>query len=188
MQAVERILGTNEDILEKILTVYKRCFAEKWRYPDAEEFFRLSLNDIGCLNLVLKEDDTIVGYALVRPHNSVVQEVREHDPHMQKSDNGSYIETMEIVPEYRKGHGFLKMVARIIEEGEKRGFNKVSLHARVSNGLSVYVQILFGKMVTQVRRVEKWAYYNGEESADYIEITIDRKCPSRWWKISRVFL
>ncbi len=63
------------------------------------------------------------------------------------------------------------MLSKLIEESMARGCNKVSMHSRVDNGLSQVIQRYYKDMVTLVRRIENWKYYNGTEPTDYIEGT-----------------
>ena len=45
------------------------------------------------------------------------------------------------------------------------------MHARVSSGLSQALRKLYGDMLTGIRRIERWPFYNGEEPTEYIEVT-----------------
>jgi hypothetical protein len=62
------------------------------------------------------------------------------------------------------------MLEELIDECKKRVVDKISFHARVSNGLSSWIQRFF--KVTELRRIDPWKYNNYDEPADYIEAAI----------------
>jgi ribosomal protein S18 acetylase RimI-like enzyme len=118
---------------------------------------------------LLKEGGKAIGYIIAVPHEDLYVELVESDSEFPNDSDRYYVETLCILPEARKGMGFMKLILKLIEEAESRGRHKFSMHVRVENGLSQVIQKFFGKMVTKVRRVEKLSYFNYEEPADYIE-------------------
>jgi len=172
MLSVEAVSNVNGELLQSILHVYKNSFPTSWHYSDADEFFREALVNYKNINVILKEEDTVVGYALLRPQMDVIDEIKEYDPEMQADDNQYYLETIEIVPEHRSHQGFLMMVSLLLVELGVRKISRGAMHARVSTGLSKLVPRFFGKMIVRKRRVENWAYYGGVEPCDYFEIMV----------------
>jgi hypothetical protein len=79
----------------------------------------------------------------------------------------------DILPGYGRSIELIKIFYKLFNEAEKKfDVNKFSAHTRIENGLSSVVQKFFRGMITSVRRIERWKYYNEQESADYMEVTI----------------
>jgi hypothetical protein len=154
-----------------ILHVESVCMGD-WQYDGADIYYRQMLADVRNINTIAKEGAFVYGYLLAVPHNTIVGELWDADPDITEEPQRFYFETMDILPGYGKRREFIKMVYKLIDEAENIfGVNKFSMHARVENGLSDVVQRFFRGMITSVRRIERWKYYNEQESADYIEAT-----------------
>jgi len=178
MHSLEVITSASDDFLKSLLEMQDKAYPAGWEYEDAEEYYRKMIESSENINIILKEKEKIIGYVLLVPHNKVREELLADDPRMEEDSNRFYIETMEIDPEIGKtlagGKLFFKMLGKVFEEAEKKGINKFSMHARVSTGLSKAVQRYFGTMMTEVRRIENWPYYNGQEPTDYMLGTYEK--------------
>ncbi len=166
---------------KEIIALEKKSLGEEWIYPDAEEYYRQALENPRHIHIFLRRGEKLEGYLHAVPHDEVAEEedMREADPEFAKDPERYYIETMEIDPELQKtlrgGKLFFQMLHTLFDEAEKRfGVNKFSMHARVSTGMSQAVRRYFGEMITKVRRIEKWKFYNYEEPTDYMEGTYNR--------------
>lgn len=173
MQTTEVVNGYDPKHLAAILEIDRNSFDEQ--YEDAEEYYHEALENPENINVFLKEGEKNVGYILAIPHNVALEDLNKVDPEMKADSKRFYVETIEILPDYRKGRGFLKMILTLIDEAGKRGVDNFSMHARVENGLSNVVQKYFRKMIRKVRRIENWPYYYNGEPTDYIEGTYDGK-------------
>ncbi len=171
MFKTEVVHELNEEILNGILRVNRGSFPTNWIYYDAEEYYRDMLKKRENIHIVLKYDESIVGYLLAIPHNEAVKELTNDDPEMKNDPMKYYIETTGILPEYRGKKGFSKILDTLILECKKKGIAKLSLHARVETGLSMIIQTKF--KANEVRRVKEWRYYNYQEPADYIDVLLD---------------
>lgn len=178
MHTFEVITTASDEFLKALLEMQDNSYPEGWGYDDAEQYYRKMIESTENINIVLKEKEKILGYALLVPHNQIREELLADDPMMEEDPNRLYIETMELDPEVGKtlagGKLFFKMLGKMFDESGKRGINKFSMHARVSTGLSGAVQRYFGSMMTHVRRIENWPYYNGQESTDYMLGTYEK--------------
>lgn len=179
MHFFEVIHTADEKFIKELLAMQDKAYPEGWQYADAEDYYRKMIQDPENLNIILKEKEKLIGYILAIPHNNAMTELKEVDPLMAEDSERFYIETMEMLPEIQKTLGggklFFRMLGKLFAEAEKRGIHKFSMHARVSTGLSNSVQRYFGKMMTEVRRIEKWPFYNGDESTDYMLGTYEKK-------------
>lgn len=173
MQTTEVAHAYIPELLASILEIDKKSFEEQ--YEDAEEYYRAALENPENINIFLKEEEKNIGYLLAIPHNVAREELKKDDPGMPEDSKRFYVETIEVLPEYRKGRGFLKMIMAMIKEAESRGINNFSMHTRVENGLSRAVQKYFGRMIKTVRHIEKWPYYQNSEPTEYLEGTYDGK-------------
>jgi hypothetical protein len=170
MFETEVVHAFDESILKDIISVNRASFPSGWVYSDAVQYYRDMLHKTDSIHILLKHEGKSVGYLLAIPHNDAVLELKNDDPEMKDDPMKYYIETTSILPDYRGKKGFSKILERLIEECRKRKITKISLHARVATGLSEIIQRKF--KVTEVRRIERWPYYNFEEPTDYIEALI----------------
>ena len=114
---------------------------------------------------MLSDNEEKVGFLFAIPHNDAVEELKEHDPLMEKDSGTHYIENVAVLPAHRKKRAFGKMLMALREELRKRGIFKISLHARVLNGLSRNIQE--NMKILEIRRINPWRFYAYEEFANY---------------------
>ena len=158
--------------INELCEVFKNSWDASWLYDDMQEFVKEMIENPENIIIVLKDGDRIVGSAILRPHNDVVDEIIEDDPEITPDDRRYYIETLGIRSDYQgKKGGFKKIVNSLINEVLKRGTNKFSMHARISTGLAGFILREFKGMITKQRKIEKWKYYGGNEPTLYIEGT-----------------
>lgn len=179
MHFIEIADGFTEERLRAILNLEDKSFPKDWQYEDGEKYYKDMLEDVSNLNLFLKEGEKIIGYLLAIPHDKVYEELKENDPLMLQDSERLYIETMEIDPVIQKtllgGKLCFRMLEVLIQEAKNRGIHKFSMHARVSNGLSSAIQKYFRGVITDVRRIEEWTYYNNEEPVDYMLADVEKR-------------
>lgn len=161
----------SEENLAKVLEIEKDSFPPEWQYEDAESHYRQMLSNKENINVFLWEDKEQIGYLLARPHNDVFEELKDIDTFLRTSDERYYVETIEVLPEFRNHKGALMLIHAMIKEAaDRKGFNKFSMHVRVMNGLSSLVRRFFGHCMTEDREIESWPYGGGERYA-YMETT-----------------
>lgn len=170
MMQTDIVKAFDPAVLQTILQILRNSFPEEWIYDDAEEYYGRMLRSPKSINILLKDSERKVGYLLAIPHNDAVEELKEDDPEMKEDPSAYYIETVGILPEYRNKKGLPLMLQTLIDECKKRGINKISLHARVSNHLSEIIQKKY--RTAGLRRIREWAYYHFEEPTDYMEIIL----------------
>jgi len=165
-----KIVNTvDENLIKDIVRIDRDSFPQGWAFSDAKEYFAEILKNESSVRVILKNDKITVGYLLAVPHNDAKRDLEEDDPVMQEGDSRYYIESVAILPAYRGKGGLAKMLDTLLEELRKKAIYRLSMHARVLNKFSDFIQ---KKMkATQIRRIEKWKYYNYEEPTDYIEAT-----------------
>jgi len=176
---IEIIRSFSEQVLRDIVAAYRK--AMPWQFSDDADYFREMLHDKECVHVLLRKGGASAGYLLAKPQVAAARdaELLEADPQFIPDPDRYYVETMEIAPELRNtlagGRMFFRMLHAMIDEvGERFGINKFSMHVRVGNGASEAVQRYFGRMISPVRRIANWRFYNGEDAADYLEGTYER--------------
>jgi len=162
--------NNDENMVKDIISIKGTSFPSGWEYSDAQEYYSEMLKHMNNVNIFLKNDEKRIGYLLAIPHNNAVIELRNDDPLMRKDASRYYLETVAILPEYRKKNGFSSLLKTLKQELEKRGVHNISLHARVANDFSLIIQKKL--KITHVRRIVRWKYCNYEEPVDYIEAAI----------------
>jgi ribosomal protein S18 acetylase RimI-like enzyme len=181
---IEVIRGFDGNVLEGILEIENECFPVDWGYDDAESYYKDALENPENINIVLRKDKKIAGYLLAVFYDELLadEEFMEADPDFKGDSERYYIETIGIIPEYRQNADgnkmYFNMLKKLLEEAMSRnGIHKFSLHARVNSGFSLNLQKSLGRIVTKVRRIDKWKYYNDEEPTDYLELEYEQRNP-----------
>jgi len=171
VQSIEVIHDCSEEIFQDVYAVLKKTAEEEGFDVGDEKYIKEKLENQENINIFLREGGKAIGYLCAVPHNSAYEELVEDDPLMEKNSERYYVNTIEIVSEYRKGRGFLKMMHKMFDEAEERfNINKFSFHCRTENGLSRVIQKVFKGMITEVRPIDKWKYVN-DEPYEYLEGT-----------------
>ena len=179
---VDVIRGFDEDVLGGILEIEDECFPADWRYDDAEGYYKEALENPENINIVLRKDKKIAGYLLAVAYGELLadEEFMEADPDFKGDSERYYVETIGIIPEFRKNTDgnkmYFNLLKKLLEESMSRyGIHKFSLHARVNTGFSLNLQKSLGRIVSKVRRIDKWKYYNDEEPTDYLELDYEQR-------------
>ena len=187
MYSIEAIHGYSDSVLREILTVSRNSLPESWQYPDEEDYYGQQLHNEKAIHLLLRRDNLPIGYLLAIPHNEAArdEDLRCADPALVEDPDRIYVETLEIVTEYAKslvsGKLSLMMFRALIEEADKRGRCKFSMHVRMTSGLNRVLRKLFGDILTNFRIIDNWPFYNGEEPTEYTEGTYQAKfVVSKW--------
>jgi len=118
------------------------------------------------VQVILKDgDENILGYLTSLPHHQAINFLLEDDPDLVPEQNALYVESIGILPEHRSIKNFAILWKAFRVRAIEKGFEKVTGHFRVSQGLSGVVQKRLG--ATFFRRIENWLDYG--EPFDYLE-------------------
>jgi ribosomal protein S18 acetylase RimI-like enzyme len=167
MLKAEATCSFDDKVISDTLSINRAAYPEGWAYDDAEEYYTQVLKESDNVHIMLRDNDKSVGFLLAIPHNAAVRELKEDDPSMRENASIYYIENVAILPAFRGRKGFSEMLRVLRRQLRKRAIFKISLHARVSNGLSKAIQK--NMTILKIRRIDAWRYYNFEEPTDYIE-------------------
>lgn len=171
MLTAEVLRGFDENILTDILLINRESFPTGWTYSDAEEYYTEMLKNENNIHIILKCSEKRIGYLLAIPHDDAVRELKNDDPFMEGDTLRYYVEVVAILQNFRGKKGFSEILKKLREELKGRGIYKISMHARVSNNFNKIIQK--NMKITQIRRIQRWKYYNYEEPTDYIEATFE---------------
>lgn len=167
------IFKKNEKVaffLKNILRLEKSVFPKSWLYKDAKDYYKKRLENEDCINLFLYDSDKVIGYCLCLPLEKEFKDLKKHHKTLKKTPNTLYIETIEILPNYR-GHGLLKLILRKIEKtAMKRKYKFIALHSRTTNNLDKKMIKILPNVVYQ-QNIKKW-YFGGNEPYKYLLIKI----------------
>ncbi|MEI8103964.1 MAG: lysophospholipid acyltransferase family protein [Candidatus Moraniibacteriota bacterium] len=174
--SVQVVDAFQEEYLRDLLSIEAQSFADHL-YPDAEQYYREFLMNPENMVIFLTYGGERVGQMLLRPHESACEDLKEDDQLMKPDKDRYYVESLAILPAYRGSFGFLDLVYKAVEQAERRGIRKFSMHIRKTRGLSGAFQQLFGKDITLIRHIDSWKWMN-DEPYDYIEATQTRSLAS----------
>lgn len=170
MLKVEVVNDPSENLIDDIVRIDLDSFPQGWAFSDAKEYFTEVLKNENNIRIILKDNQITVGYLISVPHNDARKDLENDDPLIREDASRYYIESVAILPAYRRKGGLQKMLDLLVKELKGKGIYKLSMHARVSNDFSTFIQ---KKMdVTHIRKIDKWRYYNYEEPADYLEVNL----------------
>jgi len=158
----------DENIIRDIILIKEASFPLGWEYGDAQEYYSEMFKNKNNINILLKDDGKRIGYLLAIPHNDAVAELKRDDQLIGEDALRYYLETVAILPEYRKKKGFSLLLETLKQELEERKVRNISLHARIAFSLIIQKKL----KVTQIRRIARWKYCNYEEPVDYIEAAV----------------
>jgi ribosomal protein S18 acetylase RimI-like enzyme len=115
---------------------------------------------------MLRDEERNVGFLFAVPNNDAFEDLKNDDPLMKEDAGAYYIQNGAILPAYRRKLALRKIMTVLREELQKRGVFTISMHARVSNGLSRIIQDHM--KIVEIRRIDTWKYYDHAEPTDYI--------------------
>ena len=166
----------SKEVLKDVLFLEKECFPKEWLYEDAEEYYEEMLKDGNNINIFLKFGDKIGGYLLATPFKKAFESLKEYDFELKLDEDSDktkiYLETIQILPDFRSMGGAENLITTMCEEGKKRGMKKFSIHARKSNGLNEKVKKIFSSKISESRDLKEW-HYGGNEPYEYIEVLLN---------------
>ena len=116
------------------------------------------------------ENGKIVGFLLATPHNTALESIKVTNPErrlIKEDKNRYYINWVVVLPECQ-GKGLCsELLLNLFEKLSKIGIYRISVHSRVSSGLS---EIINKKLVvTEKRSIDQKKYNEGIQPTDYIE-------------------
>jgi len=164
---VERIVGIDEETLKQIVGVENASFPEGMR-PSPEEIREVLENTNGIHLVVKNEKGDIVGYLSSLRQTEEYKELSKYDPEFENSPESLYLESIAVMPGKRNLKILNDLVRSLGELARESGYKKITMHARVENGLSRVSQKRYGARL--LRRIERWYKFN--KPFDYLEINL----------------
>lgn len=152
-----------------LVELHLRAFPAHMQCDDPRAYFSEALEIGDNINIVTRDPGgTLTGYLLGIPQNLVAAELRREDPEFCADPERIYLDIIQVSPE-RRGQGHAYALFRgVCAEAGRRGFDRLSMHARTTTGLNRYLQRIFAD-IRCLRRIENW--YGCGEPFDYLETT-----------------
>ena len=166
MLKADAVYNIDDTIVRDTISISRDSYPVGWACGNPEEYYSQMLTKQHNIHIMLSDNEKNVGFLFAIPHNDAVEELKDHDPFMEKDSGAYYIENVAILSAYRKKRAFGKMIAVLREELRKRDIFRISLHARVHNSLSKNIQK--NMRMLEIRRINAWRFYAYEEPTDYI--------------------
>jgi ribosomal protein S18 acetylase RimI-like enzyme len=166
MLKAEVVHNIDDAIIRDTIAISRDSYPTGWACGNPEEYYNQMLTKQHNVHIMLSDNEKNVGFLFAIPHSDAVEELMDHDPLMKKDSGAYYIENVAILPAHREKGAFGKMLMALRKELGKRGIFRISLHARVLNGLSTNIQE--NMKIIEIRRINAWRFYAYEEPTDYI--------------------
>jgi hypothetical protein len=166
---VQTIKDYDAILVKELRELEQQAFPPEMRFAEGEAYYIDCLRDRANINIVMRNTEgKIIGYVVAIPQRNVYEDLEKHDPAMVDDPERFYVETIQTLPGQRQAFGVMRLLYGMCEEGERRGFNKFSMHARKLNGLSDMI-LKVSITARRLRTIENWYGYG--EPFDYIELT-----------------
>ena len=166
MLKAEVVRNVDNAMVRDTVSISRDSYPTGWSCGNSEECYSQVLTKQPNILIMLRDNEKNVGFLLAIPHNDAVAELKDDDRLMEEDSGAYYIENGAVLPAYRKKGALGKMLSVLRKELIKRGIFRISMHARVSNGLSRNIQE--NMKIIEIRRIHAWRYYAYEEPTDYI--------------------
>jgi ribosomal protein S18 acetylase RimI-like enzyme len=166
MLKIEVVRSIDDTIVKDAVSISRDSYPPGWSCGDSEECYGQMLRKQYTIHIMLRDNEKNVGFLFAVPHNDAVVELKNDDQLMKEDSGAYYVENGAILPAYQKKGALGKMLAVLREELRKRGVFRITMHARVLNGLSRNIQE--NMKIAEIRRISAWKYYGYEEPTDYI--------------------
>jgi ribosomal protein S18 acetylase RimI-like enzyme len=164
----EIISTVDRETMRGIVEVEQSSFPPEMQSD--EEYLRETLENPNGIHIIIRSrQGEVVGYISSKTQKDAYEELKIWDEEMRPENNTLYIESLAIKPEHRDLRNFLALGKSLIQEAKRRGFTKITMHARIASDLSAVLQKRYG--AKSLRRIENWHNFN--EPFDYLEIDIE---------------
>ena len=140
MLKAEVVRDIDDRIVRDTVSISRDSYPVGWACRNPEEYYSQMIAKQHNVHIMLSDNEKGFGFLFAIPHNDAVEELKDHDPLMEKDSAAYYIENVAILPACQKKGALGKMLAVLREELRKRGIFRISMHARVLNGLSRNIQ------------------------------------------------
>jgi len=159
--------GFDEKVLGELLEIERVSFPENMQSD--EQDMRELLADPQTLTVIVRDENQgTQGYVCGVPSKESYRYLKEFDSEFTPQEHTMYMESIAFKPEHRGLEGLLEGTGTFFQAAKSRGFDRLSMHARVSNKLSEVLQKRYGAKFK--RRMENW--HGFEEPFDYLEMEI----------------
>jgi ribosomal protein S18 acetylase RimI-like enzyme len=163
----EIISTVDRETMRGIVEVEQSSFPLEMQ-SDEQDLRETFENPNGIHIVIRSRQGEVVGYISSIPQKDAYGELKNWDKDIRPEDNTLYIESIAVKPEYRDIRNLLSLGKLFIQEAKRRGFTKITMHARIAGDLSAVLQKRYGAKF--IRRIENWHNFN--EPFDYLEIDI----------------
>lgn len=163
----EIVTSHDQQLANELIALQQSAFPPQMQFKDPERYYQDALNDKRNINVVVRSPQgALLGYLFALPQSEVYGELLQCDPQMQDDPDCMYIDIIQTHPGSRQFSGFMGLASGVCQETRRRGYLRLSMHARTSNGLNKVIRKLLPDSIS-LRRIENW--YSSGEPFDYIE-------------------
>jgi hypothetical protein len=163
----EIVDGFDSLLVRELIGLQQTAFPPQMQFQEPERYYQEALCNSRNVNVVTRSSEgSVIGYLLAMPLTDVCSELRQWDPQIQKDPVGMYIDIIQTHPDCRPYSGFMGLLSRLCRETRHRGYQRLCMHVRTSNGLNKVTRKIFSDS-RSLRRLEDW--YASGEAFDYIE-------------------
>lgn len=167
---VEKIVNVDEELLKQVLEVENASFPEEMR-SDIKDIKEILENPDGIHLSVKGKNEEMIGYLSSLRQSEEYKYLKDYDLSFENTGENLYIESIALKPSARNIKNFSMLFSAFKNMAKESGYKKITMHTRVSEGLSNVAQKRGGAKF--VRRIENWHDFN--EPFDYLEIDLQKE-------------
>jgi len=165
--AAEVVTGYDLPLVRELIELQQAAFPPRMQFKDPERYYSEALSNSRNINVIVRsQKGDILAYLLALPQTEVWKELLRWDLEMRGNPAGMYIDIIQTRPGSRQFSGFMGLASGVCQETRHRGYQRLSMHVRTSNGLNKVIRKLLPDSIS-LRRIENW--YASGEPFDYIE-------------------
>jgi ribosomal protein S18 acetylase RimI-like enzyme len=163
---LEIVASVSDDLFEKIYAIEREVSTEDMVL--SQEDLRNIVDNSHAFTVVIRDGESVSGFVVALPVGEVFDELAPYDSELKNNEGNLYVYDIAISPSKRNLPNFLNLVRKLLSEATLRGYKKLIMHTRKSEGLSGILQKRYGAQ--KLRTIENWCGYG--EPFDYLEMTL----------------
>ncbi len=161
---IEMLDKSDENTFQQIYEIEKEVSTGNMLLSEAD--LRSVMEKADTITIVIRDEgNRVLGFVVGLPNSEVYEELQSDDPDFKSDPRYLYIYDLAIGRQKRSLANFLNLIRKLMQTASSKNFSGLSMHTRVSEGLSEILQKRYG--AKKVRTIDNWQSYG--EPFDYLE-------------------
>ncbi|KKR08123.1 MAG: hypothetical protein UT43_C0019G0002 [Parcubacteria group bacterium GW2011_GWC1_39_29] len=163
---IEIVTTVSADLFSRLYAIEREVSTEDMVLLEGD--LRNIIENPRAYTAIIRDGEDVLGFVVALPVSEVFNELAPYDPELKNDDGDLYVYDIAISSSRRNLPNFLNLVRKLSSEAISRGYKRLIMHTRKSEGLSEILQKRYG--VQKLRTIENWCGYG--EPFDYLEMAL----------------